>query len=126
MQVPVKQILKKSTFYKNIPSGKDRFAHARELFRESKILNVFQRNILNDLVFIQKSNLKQHQKCFKTSSVNQLISISTFFSTNFSTNFSKSNYSIPPFKLNLNTEFPSEASHYGRTFLQILRKCKKM
>ena len=122
MQVPVKQILKKSTFYKNIPSG----SYIVKLFRESKILNVFQRNILNDLVFIQKSNLKQHQKCFKTSSVNQLISISTFFSTNFSTNFSKSNYSIPPFKLNLNTEFPSEASHYGRTFLQILRKCKKM
>ena len=33
---------------------KDRFAHARELFRESKILNVFQLNILNNHVFMHK------------------------------------------------------------------------
>ena len=26
----------------------------------------------------------------------------------------------------LNTEFQSEAPHYGRKFLQTLRKCKKM
>ena len=33
---------------------KDRLAHARELFRESKILNIFQLNILNNLVFMHK------------------------------------------------------------------------
>ena len=33
---------------------KDRFAHARELFRENKILNVFQLNIFHKLVFMHK------------------------------------------------------------------------
>ena len=33
---------------------KDRFAHARELFRESKTLNVFQLSILNNLFFMHK------------------------------------------------------------------------
>ena len=37
-----------------------------------------------------KSNPKQHQKYFKTCSVNQL---------KYPTNFSTSNHSIPPFKL---------------------------
>ena len=40
---------------------KDRFTHARELFREIRTLNVFQLNILNSLVLCIKSNLKQHQ-----------------------------------------------------------------
>ena len=45
----------------------------------------------------------------------------------YHTNFSTSNYSIPPFKLSKsNTEFQSEAPHYGRTFLQTLRKRNKM
>ena len=41
---------------------KDRFAHARELFRESKILNVFQFNILNNLVFMHKIKSQTAQK----------------------------------------------------------------
>ena len=50
--------------------------------------------------FCIKSNLKQHQKYFKTSSVNQLISILQISSHPTT------------------TEFQSEAPHYGRTFLQ--------
>lgn len=45
--------------------SKDRFTHARKLFRENKTLNIFQLNI-----YYIKSNLKQHQQYFKTSSVN--------------------------------------------------------
>ena len=41
---------------------KDRFAHARELFQESKILNVFQFNILNNLVFMHKIKSQTAQK----------------------------------------------------------------
>ena len=45
----------------------------------------------------------------------------------YPTNFSTSNYSMPPFKLRSpNTEYQSEARHYGRTFLQTLRKCRKV
>ena len=33
---------------------KDRFTHARDLFCESKILNVFQINVLNNLAFMHK------------------------------------------------------------------------
>ena len=43
----------------------------------------------------------------------------------YSINFSTSNYSIPPFTLSKVKYIISiEALHYGRTFLQILKKCK--
>ena len=44
---------------------KDRFAHARELFRESKILNVFQLNILNNFVFTHKIKSQAALKIFQ-------------------------------------------------------------
>ena len=69
---------------------KDRFAHARELFRESKILNVFQLNILNNLVFMHKIKYQTAPKIFQ----NKFSKPTHKYSINFST----SNYSIPPFK----------------------------
>ena len=45
----------------------------------------------------------------------------------YPTNFSTTNYStIPPFKLRKSKYRISEAPHYGQTFLQTLRKCKKV
>ena len=44
------------------------------LFRESKILNEFQLNILNNFVIAVKPNSKQRQQYFKKSSVNLPIS----------------------------------------------------
>ena len=70
---------------------KDRFAHARELFQESKILNVFQLNILNNLVFMHKIKSQTAPKIFQ----NKFRKPTHKYPTNFST----SNYSIPPFKL---------------------------
>ena len=70
---------------------KDRFAHAGELFRESKILNVFQLNILNNLVFMHKIKSQTAPKIFQ----NKLRKPAHKYPINFST----SNYSIPPFKL---------------------------
>ena len=60
--------------------GKDRFAHARELFRESKILNVFQLNILNNLVFMQKIKYQTARKIFQ----NKFRKLTYKYPTNFS------------------------------------------
>ena len=70
---------------------KDRFANARELFGESKILNVFQLNILNNLVFMHKIKSQTAPEIFQ----NKFRKPTHKYPTNFST----SNYSIPPFKL---------------------------
>ena len=98
---------------------KDRFAHARELFRESKILNIFQLNILNNLVFMHKIKSQTAPKLFQnkfhkpTQSILQIFQHSTIAHHHL-------NYA------SLNTEFQSETPHYGKIFLQTLRKCKKV
>ena len=97
---------------------KGRFANARQLFRETKILNVFQLNIWNILVYMHKIYLKQHQNYVKTSSINQLRSILHILST--------SNYNIPPFKLSKSKyriSIRGPTLCYGRTFLQTVKKC---
>ena len=58
-----------------------------------------------------KSNPKQHQKFFRTSSLNQLISILQFSPYPTTVNHHLN-------QVSLKLEFQSEASHYGRTFLQ--------
>ena len=55
--------------------SKGRFTHARKQFGEIKILNVFQHNILNNLVFEHKIKSHTAPKIFQNNSVNQLISI---------------------------------------------------
>ena len=54
---------------------KYRFTYMRELFGESKILNVVPLNILNSLVFMHKIKSQTAPKYFKTSFVRQPISI---------------------------------------------------
>ena len=44
---------------------KDRFAHARDLFRDGKILNVFKLNILNNLDFMHKTKSQTVPKIFE-------------------------------------------------------------
>ena len=66
-----------------------------------------------------KSTPKQYQKYFKTSSINQLISILQI-SQHPTRVYHHLNLA------SLNTEFQSEVLHYGKTFLQTLRKCKKV
>ena len=66
--------------------------HARELFNECKVLDVYQVNIWKNLVFL-------HQ-------INPYTIPTIFFSKfkepnyNYPTNFTRTNYSIPPFELN--------------------------
>ena len=69
---------------------KDRFTHARELFQESEMLNVFQLNISNNLVSVHKIKSQTAPKIFQ----NKLIKPSQ----NYPTNLSLSNFDIPPFK----------------------------
>ena len=69
---------------------KDRFTHARELFRERKMLNVFQLNISNNLVSVHKIKSQTVPKIFQ----NKLIKPTH----NYPTNFSLSNFGIRPFK----------------------------
>ena len=66
-----------------------------------------------------KSNLKQHQNCFKTGSLNQLITILKI-SLHPTTVYHHLNRII------LNAKFQSEAPHYGRAFLETLRKYKNV
>ena len=77
---------------------KDRFGYARELFRETKTLNVFQLNILDNLAFTHTIKSQAAPKIFH----NKFRKPTREYPTNFST----SNYSISPLKLSsLNTQF---------------------
>ena len=66
--------------------------HTRDHFKESKVLNVYQVNIWRNLIFM-------HQ-------VNSNTAPTTFLNKfkkpthNYLTNFARTNYCIPPFKLN--------------------------
>ena len=74
-----------------LPS-KDRSTHTRELFKECKVLNVYQVNIWKNLVFMHQVN----------SNTVPTIFLNKFKKPthNYPTNFARTNYSIPPFKLN--------------------------
>ena len=72
--------------------SKDRLSHTRELFKQCKVLNVYQVNNWKSLVFMHIINSN---------------TVSTIFlckykkpTHNYSTNFDETNCSTPPFKLN--------------------------
>ena len=71
--------------------NKDRFSHTRKLFRENKILNVYQLNILNNLMFMQRIKLQTAP----------IIFLSKFQkpSHNYPTTYSINNYVVPSSKL---------------------------
>ena len=72
--------------------SKVRLTHTRELFKECKVLNVYQVNIWKNLVFMHQVN----------SNTVPTIFLNKFKKPthNYPTNFARTNYSIPPFKLN--------------------------
>ena len=91
---------------------------ARSYFEKVKFLNVFQLNILKNFVFMHKIKSQTAPKIFQNMFWKPTHKYPTIFFT--------SNYSIPPFK---SSKFKYRTSirspHYGRTFLQTLRKCRK-
>ena len=72
--------------------SKDRLTRTRELFKECKVLNVYQVNIWRNLVFMHQVN----------SNTVPTIFLNKFKKPthNYPTNFARTNHSIPPFKLN--------------------------
>ena len=92
--MPVEQILKTiNSQQKNVTPiihFKDKFADARELFLESKILNVFQLDISNNLAFLHRIKFSTAPKIFR----NKFRKPTRKYPTNFST----FDYSIPLFK----------------------------
>ena len=113
--MPIEQTLNKSKHVIRIIHCKDRFAHAEELFRESKILNVFQLNILNNLVFMHKIKSQTAPKIFQNKFHKPIHKCPT--------NFSTSNYSIPPFQLSKSKyRISIRGPHYGLVFKNSMRK----
>ena len=98
---------------------KDRFTHARELFQESEMLNVFQLNISNNLVSVHKIKSQTAPKIFQ----NKLIKPTHNYPTNFSLPTSVYHHLN---QASLNTGFQSEVPYYQKTFLQTLRNSKKV
>ena len=72
--------------------SKDKLAHTRELFKEWKVLNVYQVNIWKNLVFMHQVN----------SNIVPTIFLNKFKKPthNYPTNFARTNYNMLPFKLN--------------------------
>ena len=72
--------------------SKDKLTHTRELFKECKVLNVYQVNIWKNLVFMHQVN----SNTVPTTFLNKFKKPTH----NYPANFATTNYSIPPFKLN--------------------------
>ena len=88
----LKKIYRQQKLTIPIVYSKDRLTHTRELFKECKVLNVYQVNIWKNLVFIHQVN----------SSTVPTIFLNKFKkpTCNYPSNFARTNNSIPPFKLN--------------------------
>ena len=69
----------------------DRLSHTKELFKDCKVLNVYQVNIWKNLVFMRQIN----------SNTVPTIFLNKFKKNthNYPTNFARTNYGIPPLKL---------------------------
>ena len=72
--------------------NKDRLSHTKELFKECKVLNVYQVNIWKNLVFMHQVNSNTVPTIFLNKFKKP--------SHNYPTNFARTNCSISPFKLN--------------------------
>ena len=72
--------------------SKDRFTHTRELFKECKVLNEYQVNIWENLVFMHQVNPNTVPTIFFNKFKKP--------AHNYPTKFARTSYSIPPFKLN--------------------------
>ena len=113
--------LKKQAVSKNMPRESyieeisHNFTHLKYLFREIKVLNVFQLNILNNLVFMHKTIIKKKKNKRRRRRRGRKNTTNT---NNIPT---QSPTTLHPDTLyhhlnkgSLNTEFQSEAPHYGK------------
>ena len=88
----LKKIYSQQKYAIRIVYSKDRLSHTKELFKECKVLNAYQVNIWKNLAFMHQINSNTVptiflNKCKKPTH-------------NCPTNLVRTNYSIPPFKLN--------------------------
>ena len=114
---PFKKIYSQQRHAIRVVYSKDRSSHTRELFKECEVLNIYQVNIWKNLVLMQQTNSDTLPTIFLNKYKRS--------THNYPTNFARTSYSIPPFKLNLNTEFHSEAQHCGKIFQLIQKKATK-
>ena len=88
----LKKIYSQQKHVIRIVYSKNRLSHTRKLFKECKILNVYQVNIWKILFLC----IKLTQKPVPTISLNKFKKATH----SYPTNLPRTNYSIPPFKLN--------------------------
>ena len=77
--------------YVRINFNKNKFAHKREIFKEQKILNIYQLNILSNMVFMHRVENKTAPSIFLTKFCKP--------SHSYPTNFSTHNFLVPTLKL---------------------------
>ena len=120
--------LKKQAVSKNMPRESyieeisHNFTHLKYLFREIKVLNVFQLNILNNLVFMHKTIIiKKKPKQEEEEEEEKIQPTPTISQHNLLVPTDKCPTTLHPDTLyhhlnkgSLNTEFQSEAPHYGK------------
>ena len=90
--------------------NKNKFAHTREIFKEQKILNIYQLNILSNIIFIHRVENKTAPSIFLTKFCKP--------SHAYPTNFSAHNILVPTFKLKKSNYRVSllETHYFGTTF----------
>ena len=89
--------------------NKNKFTHTREIFKEQKILNTYQLNILSNIIFMHRVENKTVPSIFLTKFCKP--------SHVYPTNVSPHNFLVPTFKLKkVSIEFLLEARYFGTTF----------
>ena len=91
-RINLKKIYSQQKHAIRIVYSKDRFSHTREVFKECKVLNIYQVNIWKNLVFMHQIDSNTVPSIFLNSLKKP--------NHNYLTNFARTNYSIPHFKLN--------------------------
>ena len=99
--------------------NKNKFVHTREIFKEQKILNIYQSNILNSIIFMHGVENKTAPSIFLTKFCKP--------SHSHPTNFSAHNFLVTTLKLKkVRIEFLLEARYVGATFSEQQKKTKKV
>ena len=89
--------------------NKNKFVHTRETFKEQKILNIYQSNILSNIIFMPRVENKTAPSIFLTKFCK--------FSHLYLAIFSAHNFLVPNLKLEkVSIEFLLEARYFGTTF----------
>ena len=98
--------------------NKSKFAHTRKIFKEQKILNIYQLNILSNIIFMHGVENKIAPSIFLAKLCKP--------SHPYRTNFSAHNFLVPTLKLKkVGIEFLLESRYFGTTFWQQQKKPRK-